>query len=128
MSIQRNSQLWQAILVVSISSALTLPALVYGQSGSPASSHSKYDLAPTEFFTQAERDLVERIRQRPMEDRALAAYAQTLEITAEEGRVTLRGMVQNEQEKAHITAKVQQTDGVTEVDGQLQTASGTAGL
>ena len=175
---QKNQKLWQVALAVSVSSALTFPAFVHGQSGTselsgaksghssskveagssehgqkasetseapnaksiPSANHRsagsseheqkaaggksvsriRHDLAPNEFFTQADRDLVKRVRENLREDSALAASAQKLDITAKQGKVALRGVVNNDQEKIAIATKIQRTMGVEGVESQLQ--------
>src|SRR5262249_15769338 len=175
---QKNQKLWQVALAVSVSSALTFPAFVHGQSGTselsgaksghssskveagssehgqkasetseapntksiPSPNHRsagssehgqkgaggksvrriKHNLAPNKFFTQADRDLVKRVRENLREDSALAASAQKLDITAKQGKVVLRGTVNNDQEKIAIATKIQRTMGVEGVESQLQ--------
>src|SRR6266851_2192076 len=174
----KNQKLWQAALAVSVSSALTFPAFVHGQSGTselsggksvqssskvsagssehgqkaseiseapnsksiPSSSkvgagssehgqkavggksvsRIRNDLASNEFFTQADRDLVKRVRENLREDSSLAASAQKLEITAKQGKIVLRGAVENDQEKIAIATKIQRTMGVEGVENRLQ--------
>src|SRR5713101_9891176 len=145
----KNQKLWQAALAVSVSSALAFPAFVHGQSGTSelsgaksipssskvgagsseheqkavggkAASRIRNDLASNEFFTQADRDLVKRVRENLREDSSLAASAQKLEITAKQGKIVLRGAVENDQEKIAIATKIQRTMGVEGVENQLQ--------
>jgi len=88
--------------------------------GGKSVSRIRHDLAPNEFFTQADRDLVKRVRENLREDSALAASAQKLDITAKQGKVALRGVVNNDQEKIAIATKIQRTMGVEGVESQLQ--------
>ncbi len=88
--------------------------------GGKAASRIRNDLASNEFFTQADRDLVKRVRENLREDSSLAASAQKLEITAKQGKIVLRGAVENDQEKIAIATKIQRTMGVEGVENQLQ--------
>jgi osmotically-inducible protein OsmY len=150
---QKTQKLRRAVLVVSVSSALALPALGYGHSGTDelpsdksvhsssnagpessahkreavggkSASRTRNNLAPSEFFTQADRDLVRRVREDLRADPSLVASAQKLDITARQGDVLLRGTVKDEQEKIAMTTKAQQIMGVERVESQLQVSGG----
>ena len=88
--------------------------------GGKSVSRIRHNLAPSEFFTQADRDLVKRVRENLRADSSLAASAQKLEITAKQGKIVLRGAVENDQEKIAIATKIQRTMGVEGVENQLQ--------
>ncbi len=137
---RRKNTLCQAVLAMSISLALALPAFAQGQSGSPGAS-SPTSPSPSgnagmqspgqmgkgmedRATTDADRNLEQRIRQALSGDASLAAAVQKLHIeTAANGEVTLRGSVKTDKEKADIAAKVQQVAGVKKVNNQLQSAS-----
>jgi len=145
----KNRKLWQAALAVSVSSALAFPAFVHGQSGTSelsgaksvhssskvgagssehgqkavggkSASRIRHKLAPNEFFTQADRDLVKRVQETLRADSSLAVSAQKIDITAKQGKVVLRGAVKDDQEKVAIATKVQRTMGVEGVENRLQ--------
>lgn len=91
----------------------------------PSSPQTQPGAPTTEGPSAAATDeaLEQRVRQALSGDTSLSASAQSVQVEASGGEVTLRGSVANEQEKQNIAAKVQQTEGVTEVDNQLQIAS-----
>lgn len=82
------------------------------------------DLQPQEFRTQAERDLVERVRTRLNNDPELASSVEDIRIKADlGGEVTLRGQVASEQKKQEIATAVRDIKGVNEVKNRLQVMS-----
>jgi osmotically-inducible protein OsmY len=114
----------QAILAASVSSILVGPPVVYSQGASQRASY--HNLAPDQFFTQAERDLIERVRQRLRENRPVAAYADEIQLTAERGRITLSGTVKSKQEREELAATARRTKGVTTVENHLQVTGSAA--
>jgi hyperosmotically inducible periplasmic protein len=69
--------------------------------------------------SEADRETTQRIRRALMENEQLSTTARNVTIVTIDGRVTLRGTVNSEQEKQTIAALVQQA-GVTDVDNQLE--------
>jgi len=98
--------------------------VVYSHAASQRASY--HNFAPDQFFTQAERDLIERVRQRLRENRLVAAYAEDIKLAAEEGRMSLSGTVRGEQEKGEIAAAARRTRGVTAVENHLQVTGSVA--
>jgi len=60
------------------------------------------------------------IRKGVMGDKSLSFTAKNVKIITVGSKVTLRGPVNNDQEKAAIEARAKQTPGVTEVDNQIE--------
>jgi hyperosmotically inducible protein len=73
--------------------------------------------------SEADRTLTQRIRQAVVEDDSLSTNAKNIKIITLNGKVTLRGPVNSEQEKAAIAAKAQQIGGAGKVENQLEIAS-----
>jgi osmotically-inducible protein OsmY len=119
-----QNRAWQAILAASVSSMLVGPPVVYSQGASERASY--HNFAPDQFFTQAERDLIERVRQRLRENRVVAAYVDDIQLTAERGRITLSGTVKSKQEKEELAATARRTQGVTAVENHLQVTGSAA--
>jgi osmotically-inducible protein OsmY len=73
-----------------------------------------------------ERDmtLTQAVRQAIMEDNTLSTDAQNIKIITVDGKMTLRGPVKSEAEKAAIASKAQLIAGTTPVDNQLEVAAG----
>jgi hyperosmotically inducible protein len=67
-----------------------------------------------------DRDLTQKIRQAVVKDKSLSTTAKNVKIITINGVVTLRGPVNNPQEKELIEAKAQQFAGMNKVDNQLE--------
>lgn len=125
-------------LAVSLSLALTVPALAQDQSGDPQSSSpsgtsstegakmpSSDQTAKTledKATTSADHALNQRIRQALSGDMILVTAIHKVYLDTDNGEVTLHGSVATDKQKADIAAKVQQVTGVKKVDNQLTTA------
>jgi hyperosmotically inducible protein len=70
--------------------------------------------------SEADRALTQQIRQAVVGDKSLSTMAKNIKIITIDGVVTLRGPVQNANEKKTIEAKVQHMAGVNKVDNQLE--------
>ncbi len=64
--------------------------------------------------------ITQAIRKGVMADKGLSVNAKNIKIITVGTRVTLRGPVANDQEKASIASRAKQTPGVTDVDDQLE--------
>jgi len=69
---------------------------------------------------KADLTLTQRIRKAIMADKALSTTAKNIKIITVNGLVTLRGPVNNPQEREKIVAKAQDMAGVDKVDNQLE--------
>lgn len=76
--------------------------------------------------TANERDmtLTQALRQAIMEDNTMSTDAQNIKIITMDGKMTLRGPVKSEAEKAAIASKAQLIAGTTPVENQLEVAAG----
>jgi len=72
---------------------------------------------------EADRTITQNIRKAINSDDSLSTNAKNVKIITNDGTVTLRGPVKNEQEKTAIEAKAKQVAGVKNVDNQLEIAS-----
>lgn len=134
----RTRKPWRTILVASAALALTFPTFARSQgdsldsprpSDSPPGGNTTMKVSEQvgnalrdEAATEADHMLNQRIRQALSEDTALAVAAQSVFIITDKGEVTLHGSVATEKEKADISAKVQQVNGVKKLTNQLQMA------
>jgi hyperosmotically inducible periplasmic protein len=75
---------------------------------------------PTDQGGGNDRDITAAIRRAVVGDKALSFNAKNVKIITEGGKVTLRGPVKSEEEKASIEAKAKSTPGVSVVDNQLE--------
>jgi hyperosmotically inducible periplasmic protein len=72
---------------------------------------------------EADRTISQSIRQSLTADDTLSTNGKNIKVITTDGKVTLRGPVKSDQEKAAIAAKVQQVAGVKNVDNQLEIAT-----
>lgn len=66
-----------------------------------------------------DREITQRIRQSIMADKSLSTYAHNVKIITQDGQVTLKGPVQNQNEKEMIASKASDTAGAGNVINQL---------
>ena len=64
--------------------------------------------------------MTQRLRQAIVADKSLSTTAKNIKIITVNGLVTLRGPVNNLQEREKIVAKAQDVAGVDKVDNQLE--------
>jgi osmotically-inducible protein OsmY len=72
-------------------------------------------------------EITQRIRQAILEDQALSVSAENIKVITVNGKVTLRGPVKSQAEKAAIVAKARQIAGTNQVDDQLEVMVGSSG-
>jgi len=72
---------------------------------------------------EADRTLTQRIRQAVVADDSLSTNAKNVKIIIQNGAVTLRGPVKNEDERKKIVSKAQQLAGEKNVNNQLEIAA-----
>jgi hyperosmotically inducible protein len=70
----------------------------------------------------ADRELTKKIRKSIMRDKTLSTYAQNIKIVTQDGKVTLKGPVRSEDEKADIQAKAVAIAGADNVSNELEVA------
>jgi len=68
----------------------------------------------------ADRSITTQIRQAVMRDRSLSFTAKNVKIVTINGRVTLRGAVKTEAERAAVESAARKIAGSTQVDSQLE--------
>ena len=67
----------------------------------------------------SDRDLSKKIRRAIMDDKSLSTYAHNVKVVSQHGKVTLRGPVHNEQEKAAVAAKAAEIAGADNVVNEI---------
>jgi len=78
--------------------------------------------ADQQGMNKDDRQLTQQIRKSIMDDKSLSTYAHNVKIISQNGTVTLRGPVRNEDEKAAVEAKAKAIAGVTAVNNELTVA------
>jgi osmotically-inducible protein OsmY len=70
----------------------------------------------------ADRELTKKIRVALHDDQSLSTYAHNIKIITQDGKVTLKGPVRSEDEKAGIEAKAAAVVGAENVTNHLKVA------
>jgi hyperosmotically inducible protein len=78
--------------------------------------------ADQQKINPADRDLTKKIRMALHNDKSLSAYAHNVKIISQDGKVTLKGPVRTDDEKASIEAKATEIAGTGNVTNQLSVA------
>jgi hyperosmotically inducible protein len=78
--------------------------------------------ADQQKMNPADRELTRKIRKAIHDDTNLSTYAHNIKIISQNGKVTLRGPVRSEEEKANIEAKAVAAAGQDNVSNELQVA------
>jgi osmotically-inducible protein OsmY len=129
---QTTKKLYCALCLGSIIGG-SIPSLAYGHDHGSYGKHSAathratfaHDLASNEFFTQAERDLVARVRDHLIADPVIAPLAPQLTLMAEGGAVTVRGMLPTTADRERTIAIVERVVGVERVDAEIGATQAT---
>jgi hyperosmotically inducible protein len=72
--------------------------------------------------TDADRDLVQRIRKSLMADKDLSTYAHNVKVVSINGQVTLNGVVRSADEKSKVASLAQEVAGKQNVVNDLKVA------
>jgi len=78
--------------------------------------------ADQQKMNAADRNITKEIRNSIMKDKSLSTYAHNIKIITQDGKVTLKGPVRSEDEKAAIESKAVAIAGANNVTDQLEVA------
>jgi len=78
--------------------------------------------AEQQKMNPADRNITKQIRSAIYKDKSLSTYAHNIKVIAQDGKVTLKGPVRSEDEKAGIAAKAAAVVGAENVTNQLAVA------
>jgi osmotically-inducible protein OsmY len=70
----------------------------------------------------ADRNITMKIRRSIMHDKTLSTYAHNIKIVTQDGKVTLKGPVRSDDERANIQAKAVAIAGADNVSNELEVA------
>jgi hyperosmotically inducible protein len=111
--------------------AAPLPGQSQDHTQQPAPDNSKTNkrdrdkASPTadqQKMNPTDRELTRKIRAALHQDKSLSTYAHNVKIVTQDGRVTLRGPVRSEEEKAAIESKATEVAGAGNVTNELEVA------
>jgi hyperosmotically inducible protein len=121
-----------ASLLLSVSlTAAPLPRQRQDSAQQPAPDNSKVNkrdrdkASPTadqHKMSPTDRELTRKIRAALHQDKSLSTYAHNVKIVTQDGRVTLRGPVRSDEEKAAIESKAIEVAGAGNVTNELEIA------
>src|SRR5690349_1096216 len=136
---EHQRKLWPLFGITTIL-IFSLPTVGFGQNhettsiaprgdrvGSRSYTHQVRDFSANEFFTQADRDLINRVEANIADDPRTAGSVKHITIGARQGIVALGGSVPSEKEHSQLVNDVQKTLGVVRVQDNLRIA-GVAGI
>ena len=78
--------------------------------------------ADQQKMNAADRSITKEIRSSIIKDKSLSTYAHNIKIITQDGKVTLKGPVRSEDEKAAIESKAVAIAGANNVTDQLEVA------
>lgn len=78
--------------------------------------------ADNQKMNPADREISQKIRKSIHQDKALSTYAHNIKIITQDGKVTLRGPVRSDDEKANLQAKAIAVAGDGNVTNELEIA------
>jgi hyperosmotically inducible protein len=78
--------------------------------------------ADQQKMNPSDRAVTQKIRKAVHDDTSLSTYAHNIKIITQDGKVTLRGPVRSEDEKASLQAKAVAVAGASNVTNQLEIA------
>jgi hyperosmotically inducible protein len=132
MSLGKKTGVELLVLGASLTLGASMPARVAHQdTQQPAADNSKTNkrdqnsatpTADQQKMNPADRDLTKKIRASLNSDKSLSTYAHNIKIISQDGKVTLRGPVRSEDEKAAIEAKATELAGSGNVTNLLELA------
>jgi hyperosmotically inducible protein len=76
--------------------------------------------AEQQKMNPADRNITKQIRSSIYKDKSLSTYAHNIKVITQDGKVTLKGPVRTEDEKAGIAAKAAAVVGADNVTNQLE--------
>jgi hyperosmotically inducible periplasmic protein len=126
--ILRLISLGAGLTVVGLSgSALTAQVLSDVRQQDPQSDNTKANkqdrkgavTADQQKENAADREMARKIRQAIIQDKSLSTYAHNIKVIVRDGKVTLKGPVRSEDEKASIGAKAADIAGADKVQNEL---------
>jgi hyperosmotically inducible periplasmic protein len=112
-------------LLLGSSMPAKVPSRQDAQQTPPDNAKTNQNPGPTadqQKMNPADRDLTKKIRMALHDDQSLSMYAHNIKIISQDGKVTLRGPVRSDDEKAAIEAKAVAVAGDGNVTNHLHVA------
>ena|SRR5690242_12086013 len=118
----RKSQILNWLFAVMLLPALLVPSRAQSTAADPqtrgdntkVNQRDKNTAEPTadqQKDNRSDRELTKQIRKSLVKDESLSTYAHNIKVIAQDGKVTLKGPVRSEEEKAAVLSKAAQVAG-----------------
>jgi hyperosmotically inducible periplasmic protein len=125
-----KSHRWLLLLLGSLAlgaSLMATPVPLYQDTQQPDNTKKNKDQVPPTADQQkmnpSDRAITQKIRKAVHEDNSISTYAHNIKIITQDGKVTLRGPVQSEDEKSNLQAKAVAVAGEGNVTNELEVKS-----
>ena len=106
--------------------AMPVPRNQYPQQTAPDNTKKNKDqpnpTADQQKVNPTDRAITQKIRKAVHDDNSLSTYAHNIKIITQDGKVTLKGPVRTEKEKADVEAKAAAVAGATNVTSEIAIA------
>lgn len=92
------------------------------QQPAPDNTKTNKNSSPTadqQKMNPADREISKKIRMAIQQDKSISVYAHNIKVITQDGKVTLKGPVRSEEEKASIASKAVAVAGETNVSNQI---------
>jgi hyperosmotically inducible protein len=112
-------------LLLGASMPAKIPSRQDAQQTAPDNAKTNQNTSPTadqQKMNPADRDLTKKICMALHDDQSLSTYAHNIKIISQDGKVTLRGPVRSEDEKAAIEAEAVAVAGEANATNRLRVA------
>jgi hyperosmotically inducible periplasmic protein len=118
----RKSQILNWLFAAMLLPALLIPSWAQSTSADPQSrgdntkvnqrdQNAAEPTADQQKDNRSDRELTKQIRKSLVKDESLSTYAHNIKVIAQDGKVTLKGPVRSEEEKAAVLSKAAQVAG-----------------
>jgi osmotically-inducible protein OsmY len=126
----RKSQIFNWLFAVMLLPALLIPSWAQSTSDNPqtrgdntkVNQRDKNAAEPTadqQKENRSDRELTKQIRKSLVKDESLSTYAHNIKVIAQDGKVTLKGPVRSEEEKATVLSKAAQVAGQSNITDEV---------
>jgi osmotically-inducible protein OsmY len=100
---------------------LILAAACSRQEPAHAADHTGKNVTPTDQSeSEADREVTRQIRQALLAPPELSTNAKNIKVITQNGKVTLRGLVDSQSEKDDVATRAREVPGLMELDNQLE--------
>ena len=126
----RKYQIFNWLFAVMLLPALLIPSWAQSTSDNPQTrgdntkvnqrdQNAAEPTADQQKDNRSDRELTKQIRKSLVNDESLSTYAHNIKVIAQDGKVTLKGPVRSENEKAAVLSKATQVAGKSNINDEI---------